>query len=130
MDLRSPRFVSAIANKNMTDIADMPPKPYPVVAPGHTFGSVTDKISAVVLTQKVGKAWMAGAGICTVILMGFLSAVVYLFAKGVGIWGINIPVAWGFAIINFVWWVGIGHAGTFISAMLLLMRQDWRRRIN
>src|ERR1700729_1876282 len=103
----------------MTDIADMPRKPYPVVAPGHTFASVTDKISAVVLTQKVGKGWMLGVGICTLIVMVFTGAVGYLLAKGVGIWGINIPIAWGFAIINFVWWVGIGHAGTFISAMLL-----------
>ena len=54
----------------------------------------------------------------------------YLFVKGVGIWGINIPVAWGFAIANFVWWVGIGHAGTFISAVLLLLRQKWRTSIN
>src|SRR6185369_13296251 len=46
------------------------------------------------------------------------------------IWGINIPIAWGFAIINFVWWIGIGHAGTFISAFLLLLRQDWRTSIN
>ena len=58
------------------------------------------------------------------------AAVSYLFLRGVGIWGINIPVAWGFAIVNFVWWIGIGHAGTFISAMLFLMRQDWRTSIN
>ena len=51
-------------------------------------------------------------------------------SKGVGIWGINIPVGWGFAIINFVWWIGIGHAGTLISAILLLLRQEWRTSIN
>ena len=62
--------------------------------------------------------------------MVLTTAVGYLLAKGVGIWGINMPVAWGFAIINFVWWVGIGHAGTFISAFLLLLRQDWRTSIN
>ena len=50
--------------------------------------------------------------------------------RGVGVWGINVPVAWGFAIINFVWWIGIGHAGTFISAILLLLRQEWRTSIN
>ncbi len=49
---------------------------------------------------------------------------------GVGIWGINVPVAWGFAIVNFVWWIGIGHAGTLISAILLLLRQEWRTSIN
>jgi len=53
-----------------------------------------------------------------------------LFAKGVGVWGINIPVGWGFDIINFVWWIGIGHAGTLISAILLLLRQEWRTSIN
>ena len=54
----------------------------------------------------------------------------YLFYRGVGIWGINMPVAWGFAIVNFVWWIGIGHAGTLISAILLLFRQSWRNSIN
>jgi molybdopterin-containing oxidoreductase family membrane subunit len=63
-------------------------------------------------------------------LMLFLVSVAYLFAVGVGIWGINVPVAWGFAIINFVWWVGIGHAGTLISAILLLLNQEWRTSIN
>jgi molybdopterin-containing oxidoreductase family membrane subunit len=53
-----------------------------------------------------------------------------LFAKGVGIWGIDIPVGWGFAIVNFVWWIGIGHAGTLISAVLLLLNQSWRTSIN
>jgi molybdopterin-containing oxidoreductase family membrane subunit len=62
--------------------------------------------------------------------MVFLLAVTYLFYKGVGIWGIMIPVAWGFAITNFVWWIGIGHAGTLISAILLLFRQEWRTSIN
>jgi molybdopterin-containing oxidoreductase family membrane subunit len=53
-----------------------------------------------------------------------------LFVKGIGVWGVNIPVGWGFAIINFVWWIGIGHAGTLISAILLLLRQEWRTSIN
>ena len=57
-------------------------------------------------------------------------AVTWLFVRGVGIWGIMIPVAWGFAIVNFVWWIGIGHAGTLISAILLLLKQDWRTSIN
>src|SRR5205807_1529220 len=64
------------------------------------------------------------------LLMLLLYAVVYLLAAGVGIWGIDIPVAWGFAITNFVWWIGIGHAGTLISAILLLLHQKWRTSIN
>lgn len=64
-------------------------------------------------------------------LMMILSLSVFVLLKyGVEVWGINVPVAWGFAIVNFVWWIGIGHAGTFISAILLLVRQDWRNSIN
>jgi molybdopterin-containing oxidoreductase family membrane subunit len=106
------------------------PEEHRVIAPGHTFSTVTDKISAIVLTQKFGPGWMAGVGICMLLVMALTGAVAYLFARGVGIWGVNVPVAWGFAIVNFVWWVGIGHAGTFISAFLLLLRQDWRTSIN
>ena len=62
--------------------------------------------------------------------MMMLFAIGYLFVKGVGIWGVNIPIGWGFAIVNFVWWIGIGHAGTLISAILLLLRQSWRNSIN
>ena len=68
--------------------------------------------------------------IASLLLLMFLVAVTWLFIKGVGIWGVNIPVAWGFAIVNFVWWVGIAHAGTFISAILLLLFQPWRTAIN
>jgi molybdopterin-containing oxidoreductase family membrane subunit len=54
----------------------------------------------------------------------------YVTMKGIGVWGTNIPVGWAFPIINFVWWIGIGHAGTLISAILLLFKQDWRTSIN
>src|SRR5437879_9002740 len=97
---------------------------------GHTFGSVTDKISAIVLSRRAPLGWWVGFLIAFGLLMIFLWAVGWLLAKGVGIWGINIPVAWGFAIVNFVWWIGIGHAGTLISAILLLFRQKWRTSIN
>jgi Ni/Fe-hydrogenase subunit HybB-like protein len=101
-----------------------------VLRPGHTFGSVTDQISAIVLTRPVSKGWIFGFAVSFTLLMVFLTSVAYLFLKGVGIWGINIPVAWGFAIVNFVWWIGIGHAGTLISAILLLLKQEWRTSIN
>src|SRR5438132_9443365 len=97
---------------------------------GHTFASVTDKISAIVLSRRAPLGWWVGFLISFALLMMFLWAVGYLLAVGVGIWGVNIPVAWGFAIVNFVWWIGIGHAGTLISAILLLMRQQWRTSIN
>ncbi len=102
----------------------------PVIEPGHTYASVTDKISSIVLTRKTPRGWYVGFGISFLLFMMFNYAVTYLLVKGVGIWGINIPVAWGFAIINFVWWIGIGHAGTLISAILLLLKQSWRTSIN
>jgi molybdopterin-containing oxidoreductase family membrane subunit len=102
----------------------------PVIEPGHTYASVTDKISSIVLTRKQPKGWYFGFAIAFALLMLLTYAITYLLVVGVGIWGINIPVGWGFAIVNFVWWIGIGHAGTLISAILLLLRQKWRTSIN
>jgi Ni/Fe-hydrogenase subunit HybB-like protein len=102
----------------------------PVIAPGHTFATITDKIASIVLRRPITNGWLFGLAICFLILQWFLYAVCLLFYKGVGIWGVNIPVGWGFAIVNFVWWIGIGHAGTLISAILLLLRQSWRNSIN
>jgi molybdopterin-containing oxidoreductase family membrane subunit len=102
----------------------------PFIAPGHSFASVSDKIGAIVLQQPTGIRWWAGFAAAFLLLMVLLFAVAYLFVAGVGVWGINSPVAWGFAIVNFVWWIGIGHAGTLISAVLLLLHQEWRTSIN
>src|SRR6202040_3614751 len=102
----------------------------PVIEPGYTFGTVTEKISAIVLTRPTSNGWFVGFGIAFLLTMMMLFAISYLFVKGVGIWGVNIPIGWGFAIVNFVWWIGIGHAGTLISAILLLLRQSWRNSIN
>jgi molybdopterin-containing oxidoreductase family membrane subunit len=101
-----------------------------IIGPGHTYATVTDKISSIVLTRKWSLGWLAGFGFSFILVMLLMYAVTYLFVAGIGIWGVNIPVAWGFAIINFVWWIGIGHAGTLISAILLLLKQDWRTSIN
>ncbi len=103
---------------------------HPVLVPGYTYATVTDKISAIVLTKKVPKTWIIGFAIAFLIMMIMFYAVGLAVAAGVGIWGVNIPVGWGFAIINFVWWIGIGHAGTLISAILLLLHQEWRTSIN
>jgi Ni/Fe-hydrogenase subunit HybB-like protein len=102
----------------------------PVIEPGHTYASVTDKISAIVLTRPTSLGWVVGFTIAFGLVMVMTIAVAWLVAKGVGIWGINIPVGWGFAIVNFVWWIGIGHAGTLISAILFLLNQQWRTSIN
>src|SRR6185503_11994911 len=102
----------------------------PVIEPGYTLGSVTDKISSIVLTRPTSNAWFVGFGLMFLLTMLLLYAMGYLFVRGIGIWGVNIPIGWGFAIVNFVWWIGIGHAGTLISAILLLLRQQWRTSIN
>ena len=102
----------------------------PVLEPGHTYASVTDKISAIVLTRPTSLGWVAGFALAFTLVMVLTVAVAWLIAMGVGIWGINIPVGWGFAIVNFVWWIGIGHAGTLISAILFLLNQQWRTSIN
>ncbi|HST11779.1 MAG TPA: NrfD/PsrC family molybdoenzyme membrane anchor subunit [Terriglobales bacterium] len=102
----------------------------PVIQPGYTFGTVTDKISTIVLNRPTSTGWFVGFGIAFMLTMMMLFAIGYLVVKGTGIWGINIPIGWGFAIVNFVWWIGIGHAGTLISAILLLLRQSWRNSIN
>lgn len=94
-----------------------------------TFGSVTEKIAGVV-EMKNSKAWLAGFGVSVMLAGLLLISIGYLVWEGTGIWGLNNPVGWGWAIVNFVFWVGIGHAGTLISAVLFLFRQSWRTSIN
>ncbi|MFO1397008.1 MAG: NrfD/PsrC family molybdoenzyme membrane anchor subunit [Burkholderiales bacterium] len=96
-----------------------------------TSGAViTDRIAGIVLARPMHRGFAAGLAIAGALALLFAIAIGWLFAQGVGIWGVNQPVAWAFALTNFVWWVGIGHAGTFISAFLLLLRQSWRTSIN
>jgi len=94
------------------------------------YASITDKISDLVLSRPIHWLWALGFGVAGVMTLVFFGSICWLLAVGIGIWGVDIPVAWGFAIVNFVWWIGIGHAGTFISAFLLLLRQKWRNSIN
>jgi Ni/Fe-hydrogenase subunit HybB-like protein len=101
-----------------------------VVGPGHSFGSITDKITSAVLRPGFLPGWLVGFTLAFGVVCMFFLAITWLLLKGTGIWGVNIPVGWGFAIINFVWWIGIGHAGTLISAILLLFRQRWRMSIS
>ncbi len=102
----------------------------PLISPAYTIGSVTDKISSIVLTGRTPTLWFVGFGLSFALLCVLLYTISYLVLRGIGIWGNNVPVGWGFDIINFVWWIGIGHAGTLISAILLLLRQEWRTSIN
>src|ERR1700761_3863062 len=110
----------------------LPPKGVrpPIIGPGQTFGTITDRIAGIVLSRHTPIFWVLIVFV-SLGLFGMLQAAVgYLLFKGVGIWGITIPIGWGFAIVNFVWWIGIGHAGTLISAILLLFKQTWRNSIN
>jgi Ni/Fe-hydrogenase subunit HybB-like protein len=102
----------------------------PVIDEGHSLASISDKVGGIVLKRKTTLGWILGFLISFSLLQGLMAGATWLFIKGVGIWGINIPVGWGFAIVNFVWWIGIGHAGTLISAILLLLNQSWRNAIN
>jgi Ni/Fe-hydrogenase subunit HybB-like protein len=101
-----------------------------LIAPGQTLESVTRTISDIPLRQPYPRFWWTGFLAAFALVLLLLVSIAWLFTRGVGIWGLNVPVAWGFAIVNFVWWIGIGHAGTFISAILLLLHQTWRTSIN
>ena len=103
---------------------------HPVIDPGLTFASVTDKISSIVLKRRTSLAWFFGFAISFALFQLMLLAITNLVFVGIGLWGVNVPIAWGIDILNFVWWIGIGHAGTLISAILLLLRQQWRTSIN
>ncbi|HEX4953325.1 MAG TPA: NrfD/PsrC family molybdoenzyme membrane anchor subunit [Thermoanaerobaculia bacterium] len=101
----------------------------PVVGSPHDAATVTDQVSNIVYGRT--PLWWLGTFAVAFSIFGVMTiSIFWLLIKGTGIWGINVPVGWGFAIINFVWWIGIGHAGTLISAILLLLRQEWRTSIN
>ncbi|MCU1227134.1 MAG: quinol:cytochrome c oxidoreductase quinone-binding subunit 1 [Acidobacteria bacterium] len=104
--------------------------PTPTIEPGHSYASITDHISTIVLRKRTPIGWYVGFGISLILMTVLTAAIGKLVFVGVGIWGINHPAGWGMDIINFVWWIGIGHAGTLISAILLLLRQEWRTSIN
>ena len=104
--------------------------PTSLVGPGETPATVTARISGIPLDHPFPRFWWTGFLAAFAGVMLLCVSIGWLFIRGIGIWGVNIPIAWGFAIVNFVWWIGIGHAGTFISAMLLLMHQQWRTSIN
>ena len=101
-----------------------------LVDSGESLGTVTQTIADIPLTHPQPRFWWIGFGVGFLGVMALVTAIGWLFLRGIGAWGVNIPVAWGFAIVNFVWWIGIGHAGTFISAILLLLNQHWRTSIN
>src|SRR5437868_218707 len=113
------------------DLSEMHKKLVPPMVEGdHTFGSVSDKIGDIALKRRTPFHWFIGFAIAFIIAQLLLFTIIWLLLKGIGIWGTNQPNGWAFPIINFVWWIGIGHAGTLISAILLLLNQKWRTSIN
>ncbi len=94
-----------------------------------SFHDITERVSW--HTEKdTPWSWLAAFSVAATLLGILVGMLAYQVYAGVGVWGLNTPVGWGWAIVNFVWWVGIGHAGTLISAILFLFRQDWRTSIN
>jgi len=108
------------------------PVSQPLITGNPTFSSITQRISEIVELelQKTPKAWFIVFGITSTMTMVMSAMIGWLLWEGTGIWGLNNPAGWGWAIVNFVFWVGIGHAGTLISAILFLFRQKWRTSIN
>jgi Ni/Fe-hydrogenase subunit HybB-like protein len=115
----------------MQSLKEIQDRIYPPMVEGdHTFASVSDKIGDLTLKKRTPFHWFIGFGIAFMVAQLLAVSVIYLLANGMGIFGNNQPVGWAFPIINFVWWIGIGHAGTLISAILLLLNQKWRTSIN
>ena len=100
-----------------------------LVANNHSIGWISDTVAGVIENKTPGW-WKLAISLSLLVSLGLPIGLTYLISTGVGVWGLNHPVAWGWAIVNFVWWIGIGHAGTLISAILFLLRQKWRTSIN
>lgn len=101
----------------------------PLILGDKSYHQITEDICAPV-EGKANKYWYAVFGLSVVVAMWGLGCITYTIGTGIGTWGLNTTVGWAWDITNFVWWVGIGHAGTLISAVLLLFRQRWRMAIN
>jgi len=96
----------------------------------NAFARITDNVSRIAEAERPPRAWYIAFAVALTMLTCFLGAIGWLVWTGIGVWGNQIPVAWAFDIVNFVFWIGIGHAGTLISAILFLLRQSWRTAIN
>lgn len=102
----------------------------PLILGGLDYAGVTDEVCGIWEADKPPKIWFIVLGAAISLLMVLGGCVGHLLMDGVGVWGNNNPAYWGWPIVNFVFWVGIGHAGTLISAILFLFRQNWRTSIN
>src|SRR3954454_16235997 len=110
-------------------ISDVNPFEAPPTGP-NMFARITDNVSRIAETGQPPRAWYIAFAFAQLLLVMFMGSLGYVIWNGIGAWGNMMPVAWGFPIVNFVFWIGIGHAGTLISAVLFLFRQNWRTVIN
>jgi molybdopterin-containing oxidoreductase family membrane subunit len=118
-----------MAAPNLANLSNDPLEPRVLIEGKQTDASLNDSLLQHVW-RGAGKGWWACFSVALALLGLLVVAVTWTLYKGIGSWGNNIPVGWAFGIINFVWWIGIGHAGTLISAILLLLQQKWRTSIN
>jgi len=102
----------------------------PVIGPEQNYSTVSEHLSDLVLVQRTPLWWYAGFGVSMLLFLWLLVAAIYLLSNGIGVWGVNIPVAWGWALANYVWWIGIASGGTFISSLFYLVGADWRNGVN
>jgi molybdopterin-containing oxidoreductase family membrane subunit len=122
--------MSTIAIPADDNTGNDPTRRAPLVIDGADLAAVTETVCRVTERLRPSTAWYVGFVCCASLTGIFFLSIGYLIITGVGVWGNNSPVAWGFPIVNFVFWIGIGHAGTLISAILFLFRQKWRTSIN
>ena len=101
----------------------------PLVLNNRSVGWISDKIAGI-CENEMPKWWVPAFIISATVLSMMVLCIAYLISTGVGVWGLNQPADWAWDITNFVFWIGIGHAGTLISAVLFLLRQKWRTSIN
>src|SRR5437763_835607 len=113
----------------MTVLAD-PQSEFAVVHPGVTLTSLTAQIGDTVLRPRAPRWWWIGFLFSLALLLVFLVACVWLFVNGIGVWGVDIPVAWGLAIAEYVWWIALASGGTIVSALFYLTCSPWRAAIS
>ena len=120
----------ASVNPSLDNTLDDPTQRSPLVLGDLDYGGVTDSVCKIWEAEKQPKIWYIVLGLALSLLLVLGGCLNHLIMKGTGVWGNNNPAYWGWPIVNFVFWVGIGHAGTLISAILFLFRQNWRTSIN
>ncbi len=102
----------------------------PVIAPDVTLTSVSEQVSSHVLMSRAPRWWWVGFGLAFPLFLVLIVQMTWLFVKGIGVWGVDIPVAWGLAIAEYVWWIALASGGTIVSALFYLTRSPWRAATN